>query len=214
LSDRAVIRLFRFRAARAEFDHTLRTVMLPDLRRIDGLVDVHVGRRGPDQLGARIVASVWRDRAAMVDGVGPSLADSTFHRERLSDTTEQVLDVHDLALMLRFDAARPPTLLRLFQGTVRAGELDAYIAEARAGTLADAEAGGGPSALYLAADPPDRFITVSLWPDWSTIERATGGDIRRPVSTKDPARLVDMDVVHYEVVGGLDSDAAPPGRRL
>ena len=47
---------------------------------------------------------------------------------------------------------------------------------------------------------PDRFLTVSLWPDWAAIERATGGDIRRPMSTKDSARIVDMDIVHYEVV--------------
>ena len=54
--------------------------------------------------------------------------------------------------------------------------------------------------LYLAADPPDRFLTLSLWPDWSAIERATGGDVHRPMSTKDSARIVDMDIVHYEVV--------------
>jgi hypothetical protein len=203
LNDRPVIRLFRFRPLRAEVDHTLRSVMLPDLRRLDGLIDVHVGRRGSDQVGERIVASVWRDQDAMVAGVGPSLAASTFHPERLADTTDQVLDVDELAVLLRFDPAPPATLLRLFQGTVRAGELDAYVAEARAGTLADAGAGRGPSALYLTVQPPDRFVTVSLWPDWTAIERATGGDVQRPVATKDSTRLVGMDVDHYEVVGDI-----------
>ena len=73
MDDRAVIRLSCFRSARAEFDQVLRTVMLTDLRRMDGLLDVHVGRRGPDQLGDRIVASIWTDRNAMVAGMGPSL---------------------------------------------------------------------------------------------------------------------------------------------
>ena len=41
---------------------------------------------------------------------------------------------------------------------------------------------------------------MSLWPDWAAIERATGGDVRRPMATKDSARIVDMDIVHYEVV--------------
>jgi hypothetical protein len=48
--------------------------------------------------------------------------------------------------------------------------------------------------------PPDRFITVSLWPSWSAIEVATGGDIHRPIVTRDPRRIVGMDVEHYEVV--------------
>ena len=200
MSDRPVIRLFRFRPALVEFDKTLRTIMVPDLRQMDGLIDVHVGRHGSEQLGDRVVATIWTDRAAMNAGIGPSLAESTFHPDRLSDTTDHQFEVHELDLMLRFPRGRPSTLLRLFRGQVKPGELAVYIDEARAGTLADVEAEQGPAALYLAADPPDRFLTLSLWPDWAAIERATGGDVRRPMSTKDSARIVDMDIVHYEVV--------------
>ena len=200
MDDRAVIRLFCFRSARAEFDHVLRTVMLPDLRRMDGLLDVHVGRRGPDHLGDRIVASIWTDRNAMVAGMGPSLDESTFHPDRLSDTEDRTLEVYPLDIALCFDEVRPPSLLRLFRGVVKPGELEPYVAEVRAGAMADAEAGSGPCALYLAGDPPDRFLTLSLWPDWTAIERATGGDIHRPISTKDSRRIAQMDVVHYEVV--------------
>jgi heme-degrading monooxygenase HmoA len=200
VSDRPVIRLFRFRPARVEFDKTLRTIMVPDLRRMEGLIDVHVGRHGSEQLGDRVVATIWTDRAAMNAGMGPSLAESTFHTDRLSETTDRQFEAHELDLMLRFPGGPPSTLLRLFRGQVKPGELEAYIEEARAGTLADVEAERGPAALYLAADPPDRFLTVSLWPDWAAIERATGGDVRRPMATKDSARIVDMDIVHYEVV--------------
>ncbi len=200
MSDRPVIRLFRFRPARVEFDKTLRTIMVPDLRRMESLIDVHVGRHGAEQLGDRIVATIWTDRSSMNAAIGPSLADSTFHPDRLSDTTDQQLEVRELDLLLRFPGGPPSTLLRLFRGQVKPGELAAYIEEARAGTLADVEAQRGPAALYLAADPPDRFLTLSLWPDWSAIERATGGDVHRPMSTKDSARIVDMDIVHYEVV--------------
>jgi hypothetical protein len=200
VDDRPVIRLFRFRSARAEFDQVLRTVMLPDMRRMDGLVDVHVGRRGPDQLGDRIVASIWASRDAMVAGMGATLDESTFHPDRLADTADRTLEVYPLDIVLRFDEGRPASLLRLFSGVVKPGELDPYVAEVRAGTMVDAETGGGPCALYLAGDPPDRFFTLSLWPDWTAIERATGGDIRRPISTKDSRRIAEMDVVHYEVV--------------
>ena len=91
-------------------------------------------------------------------------------------------------------------MLRVFRGGVRPRELDIYIEEARAGTLADTAAGHGPCALYLAPLRPDRFVTVSLWPDWAAVEVATGGDVHRPIRTRDPRRIIEMDVVHYEVV--------------
>ena len=200
MTDGPVIRLFRFRPARVEFDQILRTEMLPDLRSLPGLLDVHVGRQGPDELGERIVASTWTDRASMVAGMGASLVEPVFHPERLAATMDRTLEVHDLEIVLQFDVKREPTLLRLFRGVVRTGELWPYVEQARIGTLADADAGRGPCALYLAADPPDRFVTVSLWPDWTAIETATGGDVRRPIATKDSGRIVGMDVSHYEVV--------------
>lgn len=174
--------------------------MIPDLRRLPGLVDVHVGRHGPDELGGRIVASVWTNRRSMVAGLGESLTKPIFHPQQMNQTKDRTLEVHDVEIALGFDLATPPTVLRLFLGQVRPGELAPYIEDARAGTLADARAGRGPCALYLASDPPDRFITVSLWPDWAAIEAATGGDIHRPIMTKDSRRIIDMDVVHYEVV--------------
>ena len=195
-----VLRLFRFRPAHSQFDELLRTEMIPDLRRLPGLVDVHVGRRGDEQGGDRVVASIWTDRDAMVAAVGATLGASTFHPDRLGDTTDRTLEVFDLDVALTFDPPEPPTLLRVFRGVVRRGELDAYVAEARAGTEADAAAGRGPCSLYLAVDPPDRFVTVSLWPSWRAIELATGGDIRQPMATKDSSRLESMDIDHYEVV--------------
>ncbi len=195
-----VLRLFRFRSVHPAFDEFLRTEMIPDLRRLPGLVDVHVGRRSDDQGGDRLVASIWTDREAMTAAVGATIDESTFHPERLSDTTDRTLQVLDLDIGLTFTPPEPPRLLRVFRGVVRSGELDAYIVGARAGTEADAAAGRGPCALYLAADPPDRFVTVSLWPSWRAIELATGGDIHRPTTTKDSSRLMSMDIDHYEVV--------------
>ena len=58
----------------------------------------------------------------------------------------------------------------------------------------------GPNAIYLAPVEADRFVTLSLWPSWDAIETATGGDVHRPIVTKDPRRIVDMAIVHYEVI--------------
>lgn len=101
-----------------------------------------------------------------------------------------------------------PQVLRIFRGAVREGELNAYVDEARAGTIADIEAGHGPHALYLGVDPPTEFVTVSLWDDWDAIESATGGDIRRPVATRHADRLTRGTAQHYEVV--TDISAAIP----
>lgn len=196
-----ILRVFRFRPEHPEFDGFLRAEMVPDLRRSPGLIDVYVGRRGQDQGGDRVVTTVWTDRASMLEAVGESLETSPFHPERLADTTDRSLDILDLRIALPFELAEPPTLLRLFRGEVRPGELDAYVEETKAGTLADTEAGRGPSVLYLAVDPPDRFVTVSLWPSWPAIEVATGGDIHQPLTTKNTRRLVGMVIAHYEVVG-------------
>ena len=94
-------------------------------------------------------------------------------------------------------------------GRVRPDELESYVAEAWAGTEDDAAAGRGPDALYLAAQPPDLFRTLSVWPDWQTLQDATGGDIDRPIATRHARRLVAWSARHYEVVPDLiRSDAA------
>ena len=139
----------------------------------------------------------------MVRAMGESLSTSTFHPDRLSETTDQVLEVHELAFAIRFASPSAATVLRLFRGHVRPGELEPYIEESRAGTIADTEAGRGPNAIYLARVEADRFVTLSLWRNWDAIETATGGDVHRPIVTKDPRRIIEMDVVHYEVIAEI-----------
>ena len=195
-----VLRLFRFRPVGSEFDAFLRLEMLPDVRRLPGLLAVHAGRRDQESGGDRIVVTVWESRAAMAATVGATLDQSHFYPERLDQTEDRTLETLDMQIALPFATAEPPTLLRLFRGTVRARELEDYVAEVRTGTLADAAAQHGPAALYLATDPPDGFVTVSLWPSWEAIALATGGDIGRPTMTKDSKRLVGIDVAHYELL--------------
>jgi len=198
--DGHVLRVFRFRPVVSEFDGFMRAEMLPAVVRLPGLLAVHAGRRDTEAGGDRIVATVWESRAAMIEVVGATLEQSPFFPDRLAQTIDRSLDTLDIRIELPFSIAEPPTLLRLFRGTVRPGELEDYVSEVRLGTLADADAGRGPAALYLATDPPDDFVTVSLWSSWEAIALATGGDIARPTITKDSRRLVAIDVAHYEIV--------------
>ncbi len=145
VSECRVLRLFQFRPVRKGFDAVLRDELIPDMVAFPDLVDVYVGRQGPDEMGDRLVASVWASRAAMSSAVGEGFAPATFHPEHLEETTERILEAHDLDVVLRFDpgdVASPPAagILRLVRGQVRPGELATYRDQARLGTIADSEA--------------------------------------------------------------------------
>jgi hypothetical protein len=193
---------------RKGFDAILRDELIPDLVAFPDLVDVYVGRQGPDEMGERLVASVWESRSAMAAAVGEGFDPATFHPEHLHETTDRVLEMEDLAIAMRFD--HPPAMsestagiLRVARGHIHPGELDAYREDVRLGTLADADAGHGPLALYLAVDPPDRFLTFSVWSAWSVLEAATGGDVRRPLATRHAERIKDWGAVHYETLPNM-----------
>lgn len=177
----------------------MRRRLAPALRAEGGLTDVIAGRHGPDELGPRIVVSVRSG------GVAAGMPDRTTTLDALTALLD-VTDAHAERLVVRVEFHDPrdrsARLLRVFRGQVRSGELDRYVDEAEAGTRADAAAGRGPIALFLGTEPaaPDRFVTVSTWPDWATVEAATGGDVRSPIRTRHPERLVAADVTHFEVI--------------
>jgi hypothetical protein len=177
--------------------------MLPDLRRMPGLVDVFLGRRGPDELGPRLNATVWTSREAMVSGVGEDFDPPIFHPEFIDETTERVLEILPIAISVPFDGVGTPRILRTLHGTTQPGERAAYIEEARNGTIADIDAGRGPLALHLAIGPgDDDFVTASVWESWAALETATGGDVQRPVATRHPERIARWDATHFEVING------------
>lgn len=198
MDDSGVLRVFCFRPTATEFDATLRNVIIPAMCRAPGILDLHAGRQGPDELGGRVVASVWSTHAAMAAAVGDSLDDPALHPGYAELATEQDLTILPLVLAIRRDRDIAPSIVRLLVGHAKEGLLDAYVEEARRGTLVDVDAGAGPMALYLATKPPDAFITVSVWDDWSSIERATGGAPDRPIATRHPELLASWRVSHYE----------------
>lgn len=133
MTDQPVVRIFRCLPLRLEFDSLLRDQLIPDLLRLPGLIDVLVGRHGPDSIGERLVASIWSSEAAMAEAMGPAgdIEASIFHPEHLDQTTERSMTVHPLAIAYHAELTEPGRVLRLVEGRVRDGELDAYVAEAR-----------------------------------------------------------------------------------
>jgi hypothetical protein len=182
-------------------DSVLREAIVPRLLDRDEVIDAWIGRQSSPSDRTRVLASTWTDEpgkdAADLDILRDAgLADALTDGPPLVERVEHVA----LAVHARFDRLEPARILRVFRGTARPGELDDYVVEARNGMSADSEVNDGLIAFALGTDPPDSFITVSVWTGWSAIEAATGGNTRRPFSTRNAARLVDFRIVHYEIL--------------
>ncbi len=179
-------------------DAALRDRCLPSLLARDAVIDAWIGRQGSRTVQGRVLVSTWSE---LPEAPPP---DRAFLESLVADTpwalTIDREDTLELAVHERFDRPEPPRILRVFRGRVRPGELDAYVADSRAGMLADAMVNDGLVAFALGADPPDAFVTVSAWTGWSAIEDATGGNTRQPIATRNSVRLTGFEVIHFEVL--------------
>jgi heme-degrading monooxygenase HmoA len=199
-----ILRLLEFRPAQAAFYEILRSDLMPALLRLPGIVDGYSARQGPDDTGPRVVATVWRTRAAMVAAVGEQLG--MFRPDLLAATTDHDLEMLPLLVGRRYLITERPRILRIVRGHVRPGELTAYATDVRDGSGLDAARDNGPVSVYMGGDVErgsDAFLTLSTWRDWRDIEAATGGDIHRPRATRHPERLVGWEVDHFEIVPDL-----------
>lgn len=195
-----VMRLFRFRPADSGFDTTFREVMLPDLVGLPGLEAVFAGRQGPSDVGERVVATIWASHDAMASGVGTSFDRPIFHPEYLPDTVDKRLDVGRIAYTFETGEIGNPQVIRLLFGRTLPGRLAEYVARAREGTEIDHAAGRAPLALHLVELDEDRFVTLSLWGQWSKLGEATGGTIEVPVATRHRELLAEWHAEHYEAM--------------
>jgi hypothetical protein len=202
VGDGTILRLFAFRPARSDsaFDATLRDDVLPGLLALPGLVDAFVGRPGPAEDQEPVIASVWRSRRAMSRDLESSSLLAPFQPDQEPEIVASRLDILPVAVAIRPDRVEPPAIIRVYRGEVRPGELDEYVQDVRSGALADVQTNEGLVALYLGAQAPARFITVSAWTGWSAVERATGGNVRHPIATRHAHRLVAAEVDHYEIL--------------
>jgi hypothetical protein len=196
----AVLRVYRFRAPDSEpgLDDAMRDRVVPCLRAAPGIRAVYGGRRGTGQEVERAVVSVWNSGGT---DTSPPMESSAIAGS-VALVAGASVDVLPLSVGIAVDRRDRPRILRIFRGHVREGQRDRYVAEARNGALADADTNEGLVAVYLATEPPTRFITVSVWTDWSAIELATGGDIRHPMATRNAHLIEAGDATHYEMFAG------------
>jgi hypothetical protein len=153
-----------------------------------------------------VVVSIWETDAA--EAAAPSVPDM------LEDLAEQAARIVDremqalpIVILEEFARDQEMRILRLFHGSVVAGQLDRYVERARQGTLEDGGRDNGPGAVVMAVSPPDDFVTASIWPDWSAIEAATGGNIGHPLLTRSRELIRQGGPTHYELVGTVAGDA-------
>ncbi len=204
----SVLRLLRLQPAHAGFDPMLRDSLVPCLALLPGLLGLFAGRIGPEDTGPRLVASIWASREHMAAGLGGAVLAPGLDGELADGAIAPRLDVHPVRLAIGRAPDADAGILRLVEGTTRRDALDGYVAAVTGGTLADRDAGVGPLALYLGVEPPDRFVTFSLWDSWATIEAATGADVTRIERTRHAEQLVEWSVEHYERIPGVPADLA------
>jgi hypothetical protein len=202
VSNARFLRVITFQALGSDsaIDGVLRSSVVPQLLEQPALVDAWQGRRGATD-NNHILASTWTDDPEISAEGPPDLA-------ALADRVLAVLggaaivsvEQLELAVHARFSRPDPARILRVLRGRVRPGELEAYIADARAGMTADAQVNDGLVSFALGHDGAVSFITVSTWTGWPAIEAATGGNTRRPIATRNVRRLVDFDAVHLELL--------------
>jgi hypothetical protein len=191
-----VMRVSRFRA-RSHWegvDQALREA-LPGFLAQPALVGAWIGRRTTDGGEERVIVSVWSPASAEPEAL------------RIPEMLPARLDVEPpertilpVAFHLHVPRAAAPTILRIYEGRTLPGQLDRYVEEARQGSDLDAKRPDGPHAICMSLDPPDGFVTASLWTDWDCIEACTGGDVHQPLSTRNRDRLAGGRPTHYEIV--------------
>lgn len=196
--------------ASATFDAMLRDQVLPAVLTLDGIVDARVGRRfGPAEVDERVVATFWVSREAM------EAALATNSLARLEHDVTSKTEILPLAIDLRFDRPDDPArILRIFRGQIRPGELELYVEDARRGATADGATSHGPSAFFLCPVPPARFVSLSLWGDWTEIELSTGGNIRHPIATHHAERIVSGHAAHFEILPSSGANSLRTAKAL
>ena len=209
VGDGAILRVFAFRPVGSEsaLDSRLRDELMPGFAALPGIIDTLAGRHGVGEGDERVIASIWESQEAMEGAIGQAAHLAPFGDDDAERLKDRHLDVLPLAFSVRVGRPDPPAILRVFRGQVRDRELPAYAEEARAGTLADAGSNDGLIALYLGLDPPTRFVTVSAWSRWDAIELATGGNVRRPIATRNASRIVQGTAEHYEIIPNTERPA-------
>lgn len=190
-------------------DQLLRDELMPELCRRAGVQFVYAGRAGAGDAGERIVVSTWEFDTPPSDP--PADLNRLFPFEDRPEIGQAMVELRPLVISLPFEDGEEAHILRVLRGQTTPGKLDRYVEEVRSGTFDDVAANHGPAAFFLGIEPPDGFVTISVWTSWESIEAATGSNVREPSSTRHEQQLVAADIVHYEIVPNTVAGHASAG---
>ena len=203
MHEAAVLRLSSFRTLRPAFDAVLRTTILPGMRSQSGLLALFAGRKGPDEVGARVVASLWSSVEALDAAHDAAVADGP--GSPLAETADPIVEILPVLMWRSADEPLAAGILRVARGRLKETDLPSF-AEVVTRESSRLEAGGrAPSDLIMAASARDSFVMLTTWVDWSAIEEATGASISEPLRTKRLAALEIFEADHFELLTELAS---------
>jgi hypothetical protein len=209
VTDGTFLRVFTFEPSHAaEIDSTLRDHVLQELCEKDGILEAYAARRGPGDIGERVIATVWRSREAMDTGAVEADIIAARHTEYGDGVGGSHIEALPVAVRLSIERQEPARILRILWGEMREGGLDGYVEDVRQGAVADGR-GEGLICLYLGIAAADRFVTVSAWTGWDAIEAATGGNLQRPIATRFPERVKILEAGHYEILPDTSRPLGP-----
>lgn len=194
-----IVHLSRFRTTRPAFDAALRASSLPELRRHPGILAAFAGRQGPEEIGPRLLATLWSSEDAMQAALGTEAGDVG----DLADSRDRRVEIVSATLVHLAPVPLSTGIVRLARG--RLGDTDvATYAELVVKELLDMHASGrGPKDLVMATPGAAAFVMLSTWSDWSALEAATGASLSEPLRTKRLATLEDFEADHYELLTDL-----------
>ena len=190
-----VLRVSRFGRGSlwSAIDQSIRDAM-PEYRSQPGMEAVWFGRRGPATGDERTIVTLWSSAEAE--------AASRTIPEMLQDI--DVVAPSRVVLPVAFSrwraSAGPPGILRIYEGRTRRGQLARYAEVGQAATAREVDQADGPTAVTMTLAGVDRFLTVSTWLDWSSLEAYTAGHIERPLVSRDRSLIREGSPTHYELV--------------
>ncbi len=200
-----ILRVLSFRPAEPTdaADRFVRDQIQPALLTCKGLRFLYFGRSSAPDQASRVVITVWDDG----DLECPSQVDLS--RQLGFEIAPEILDptvaTHDARLVVVTDQTEPARIIRVFRGTLHAGELDDFVRDSEA--ITESITDFKPHAVFVASDPPEGIVALSVWPQWEGIVAATGGDVANPILTRNTQRLKSMFADHFEMVPGTVAGA-------
>jgi hypothetical protein len=186
-----------------EFETFIREHAIDDVRRDKGVASAWFGRRELDATGDYVAVTCWRDFETMRAAVGADLERPIFapagREPDVAGTAEHYETIDEPAVGSGVDG----TVLRLLRGRITRGREEEVYASirqegwpllARLDGIVDARIG------RQASRDGDAILHVTIWDDLTSLEKATGGTLDRPLMPMAPDSFTVESIRHFDII--------------